>query len=88
MCRISRKIDCLAVAATGPTVVLSLSYLVISPIFLIVASILDMKRPMQNLRVGATGTGSDLGFCLKRRLQSHKAAKSSRRLKLNNDAQI
>jgi hypothetical protein len=83
-----RKRDCLAAAAIGPTVLLSSSHPIMSPIFLIVASILDVKRVTQNSRVGATGIGSDLGFCSKRRSRSQTTAKSSGRLKLNSDARI
>jgi hypothetical protein len=86
MCRMRCKRDCLAAAAIGPIVTLSLSHPIISPMFLIVASILDIKRATQNSRVGAIRMGSNLGFYLKRRSQSQTAAKSIRRLKLNNDA--
>jgi len=82
-----RKIDCLAATAMGPTVLLSSSHPIMSPMSPIVALILDVKRSMQNSRVGE-GTGSDLGFCSKRRSRSQAAAKSSGRLKLNNDARI
>jgi len=36
-----------------------------SSMFQIVASILDVESETQNSRVGATGTGCDLGFCSK-----------------------
>jgi hypothetical protein len=70
MCGMRRKRDCLAAAAMGPTVLLSSSHPIMSPMFPIVASILDVKRETQNSRVGATGIGSDLGFCSKRRSRS------------------
>lgn len=63
MCGMRRKKDCLAATATGPTVLLSDSHPIMSPMFPIVASILDVKRATQNSRVGATGIGRDLGFC-------------------------
>lgn len=70
----------MAATAMGPTVTL--------PRYLIVASILDVNRATQSSRVGATGMGSELGLCPKRRLRSQEAAKSSGGLKLNSDARI
>lgn len=52
----------LAAAAMGPKEALSLSQPIMSSMFLIAASILDIKRATQKLRVGATGMGNDLGF--------------------------
>ena len=59
MCEMRRKKDCLAATSTGPTVLLLDSQPIMSPIFPIVASILDVKRVMQNSHVGATGIGRD-----------------------------
>ena len=42
--KIRHKRDCLAVAVIGPSVLLLSSYLIMSPMFLIVALILDVKR--------------------------------------------
>jgi hypothetical protein len=70
MCRIKHKRDCLATAAIEPTVLLLSFYLIILPVFLIVASILDIKRAIQNLYIEVTGIESNLSFCSKRHLQS------------------
>ena len=69
------KKDCLAATATGPTV-LSDSHPIMSPKFPIVASILDVKKAMQNSRVGAT------------RIRRNLERASGGRLKLNSDARI
>ena len=67
---------------------LSPGHPIVSPIFLIVASILDVNTATQNSRVGVTGIGSDSGFCSKRRERNQVEAKSDGRLKWINDARI
>ena len=64
MYRMRHKRDCLAAAAMGPTVLLSSSP-IMSPMFLIVASILDMKRAMQNSPCGSNGNGERFGLLFK-----------------------
>lgn len=53
---------CLAIITTRLIILCSDFYLIMSPIFLVIASILHVKKAIQNMHVGAIGIKKNLGF--------------------------
>lgn len=59
---LKRKRYCLAVITTRLIILCLDSYLIILPIFSIIASILQVKKAIQNVHVGTMGIKRNLGF--------------------------